>query len=181
MPDTFSFETKEKYKAFSARRKAKLYTTTIYTLLFIVIFLLILYFEPAPSNPKPGVSLRLTYIFGCFVLIRVIYTGLAVYWVRNYIVKLTFENGIITVDYAHYDMITRYSATLDNIEIDRSINFFSLKGPSPKFEHYLSLNFLKDNIEIEQGKTLDWDDSIIDTFIGVVKHYTMKKVTDHAG
>ena len=174
LPTEFSFESKEEYKTFAGRRRKKLKEVLNYSLLIIGIWVVIGLFLHPEQNIKDKLSI-LMILLGILVFIRVIYSALVCYWIRNYIVKLTFENGVITVDYAHYDIITRYTGTLADVQIEKNINFFSMKGPTVYFEHYLQLNFVKDKLVIKQGKTLDWNDAIIDGLIQVAENYIAQK------
>ena len=154
MPSTFSFEAKEQYKTFAGRQKAVHYSIWYVYAAMLAVGLGLLIFLPVFIWIN---FLGFLILGGCAIFIYVDRR------VRNYIIKLTYENGIINIDYALYNSILHFSGKPQDFSIERKLN-------DPYWQRYyiLYIKSLKDNWTIEQIATLEWNRKLMEKFIKAI-------------
>jgi len=163
MPVKFTFEASNQYKTFAARRNKQLYYAAVVYLCIIIFSLIVML---VISNKQEMVIDAVGVI--CLWLVLGLYSAIvSAVRVRNYIIKLVYNDGVIAIDHAHYDDVTHYTGKLSNFEIRKKKSFFG--GSKRKAAYYLIIKVLYDDIVIKQGEDLDWDVKLMDEFIAAIK------------
>ena len=161
MSANFSFEASEQYKTFAGRRNKQLYyAAVVYS--GLIIFAIILSIIMDRKDPWVGLAGSV----GLFVLIGIYGTIASILRVRNYITRLVYEDGRVTIDYAHADTITRYSGRLDEFEIEKKKSLWG--GSKYKASYFLRIKSLNDYSVIKQNETLDWNVKLMDDFMTAI-------------